>query len=767
MEEKAQRILNIFETGVSETELTETLKTKINASTGSSLGSIKPTDAAPTPARNGNYTFSIGGAKPAWLTAKAGITEVKAGDGVAVVYTEPSSYTYTHVDTGSGIEQARSQSTSKVPSSKLVDDELNKIDIYNVTVKVPLPAGQFYTATTARAAVPTGARALGKKITYATASGVWVEEMFIGADVSGWVMESNWKDSKELYGIIKTSILTIVKTANKSIIPETSGVNTANIFNDVYTGYFTNSERIHIVTTLYNQSSYQLATPYAFFDINGVFISDGGTFASNTSLPIDIYIIPPTGAVKIVVVSKNTIVPVITSYYNSINNSEQNVADIISGQIPVSKAIKDANGNVINTTYATISDVTKLQDLTLNMTKVFDDTSVWITSGSYGMTKAQAISAFKQFYINSTTNIYIRQISQTTKQIVFLNISDNTLFGNINNVDFTVNEYKLYPIAKADGSVVGYTILNASYLTLTVLDTLPATLKPIIIANIFEYIKFIGANNANTVILEGDSLTAIGSGYSNFVEIEGYNIARFGDGGETTLQIAARSNAIPMYVDGDITIPASAGSTVTLTMKSSWNDSPMQIYHDIGFNPVTIRGVEGTLTHGTTTPTFTRTYAGNETIIKSGEKIITMQSKYYNNGIVVIQMGTNGGFTDANDYMNQLDAIINQIASGKYLIVTWHTYASQTADQKAKLLEIENLVYKKYGARWLSLRKWALNYGIEECGISPTSEDINALSTGNTPPSILKSDLLHFSDEAREAQGNWIVQTLKNIGYVI
>ena len=101
MDKKAQRILNIFETGVSETELTETLKTKINASTGGSLGSIKPTDAAPTPARNGNYTFSIGGNKPAWLTAEAGITTVKAGDGVAVVYTAPSGYSYTHVDANS------------------------------------------------------------------------------------------------------------------------------------------------------------------------------------------------------------------------------------------------------------------------------------------------------------------------------------------------------------------------------------------------------------------------------------------------------------------------------------------------------------------------------------------------------------------------------------------------------------------------------------------------------------------------------------------
>jgi len=91
------------------------------------LGSIKPTDAAPTPARNGQYVFSIGGNKPAWLTAEAGVTTVKAGDGVAVVYTAPSSYSYTHVDSYTEIEQVRSQSTSKMPSSKLVDDELKKV----------------------------------------------------------------------------------------------------------------------------------------------------------------------------------------------------------------------------------------------------------------------------------------------------------------------------------------------------------------------------------------------------------------------------------------------------------------------------------------------------------------------------------------------------------------------------------------------------------------------------------------------------------------
>ena len=134
MEDKAQRILNIFETGVSETELTETLKTKINASTGGSLGSIKPTDAAPTPARNGNYTFSIGGNKPAWLTAEAGVTEVKAGDGVAVVYAAPSSYTYTHVNVSS--EFVTMQKINKIRFGSVANIQITESDTTEVTLTI-------------------------------------------------------------------------------------------------------------------------------------------------------------------------------------------------------------------------------------------------------------------------------------------------------------------------------------------------------------------------------------------------------------------------------------------------------------------------------------------------------------------------------------------------------------------------------------------------------------------------------------------------------
>ena len=57
---------------------------------------------------------------------------------------------------------------------------------------MPLGAGLYYNSTTARAAVTTANRLLGRVITYATASGVWVTEKFIGADVVNWNVSGNW-----------------------------------------------------------------------------------------------------------------------------------------------------------------------------------------------------------------------------------------------------------------------------------------------------------------------------------------------------------------------------------------------------------------------------------------------------------------------------------------------------------------------------------------------------------------------------------------------
>ena len=148
------------------TTAVQNLQSQITGLAGGYLGAIAHNAAAPTPGASGYYEFNTAGSC-AWITG--GAVTVKIGDRVSVRFTAPSTYAYTYIAV-----------------------DVTNTDLYNVTVKVPLAAGQFYTATTARAAVPANIRKLGLKITYATAAGVWVEEQFVGGNVSDWGVVDMW-----------------------------------------------------------------------------------------------------------------------------------------------------------------------------------------------------------------------------------------------------------------------------------------------------------------------------------------------------------------------------------------------------------------------------------------------------------------------------------------------------------------------------------------------------------------------------------------------
>ena len=104
---------------------------------------------------------------------------------------------YQHITTGAqtfaGVKTFSSSPIIPIPTTdyqgapkKYVADQdalkLDKtaVDVYNVTLAVPLTAGQYYTPTTARAAVPSGVRKRGLELVYETASGIWYTERFVG-----------------------------------------------------------------------------------------------------------------------------------------------------------------------------------------------------------------------------------------------------------------------------------------------------------------------------------------------------------------------------------------------------------------------------------------------------------------------------------------------------------------------------------------------------------------------------------------------------------
>ncbi|MDR2085759.1 MAG: hypothetical protein LBP72_01135 [Dysgonamonadaceae bacterium] len=89
----------------------------------------------------------------------------------------------------------------------------NSVDIYNVTQKVPLQSG-YYTAATARAAVPTAIRKKGLIITYRTSDAIWKTEQFYKGETSAWTTADNWRSMDGLDIISVSSIADLYEKLN-------------------------------------------------------------------------------------------------------------------------------------------------------------------------------------------------------------------------------------------------------------------------------------------------------------------------------------------------------------------------------------------------------------------------------------------------------------------------------------------------------------------------------------------------------------------------
>lgn len=68
------------------------------------------------------------------------------------------------------------------------DAQIATMPIYNLSFE---NNKYDYTSATARSAVPVGIRKLGLIITYATVD-LWIEEKYVGSNISGWVTSANW-----------------------------------------------------------------------------------------------------------------------------------------------------------------------------------------------------------------------------------------------------------------------------------------------------------------------------------------------------------------------------------------------------------------------------------------------------------------------------------------------------------------------------------------------------------------------------------------------
>ncbi|ASR83316.1 major tail protein [Arthrobacter phage Caterpillar] len=283
---------------------------------------------------------------------------------------------------------------------------------------------------------------------------------------------------------------------------------------------------------------------------------------------------------------------------------------------------------------------------------------------------------------------------------------------------------------------------------------------------------YVDAKQPPYITCWGDSLTA-GGGWTGVLAADlGITVNNAGTGGESTNTIVARQGADVMQIN-NITIPA---TTTAVQIGTHASGIPTQLGKVVKpllqgggshVNPVKIDGIEGTLaftgsSYSDTTGvfTFTRSVAGSEVVINRPTAIRTKADREWNDGLMIVFIGQNGGHSDDADLVNR-HKLMKAHYKGRFKMVVLGLSSGSAASRAS----YEAAMRLEFGRYFISLREYLSTYGIADAGLTPTQADTDAMATGTVPPQLL-TDTVHYTDACKTVIGKMLVKKLRELQVV-
>lgn len=223
-------------------------------------------------------------------------------------------------------------------------------------------------------------------------------------------------------------------------------------------------------------------------------------------------------------------------------------------------------------------------------------------------------------------------------------------------------------------------------------------------------------------------------------------VVNMGAGQEDSTTILGRCGVVPYVVKSDFVIPAGTESVPIEIQSESGKAVEPLTSGSVGVNPVTIAGVQGTLTLGTSSQSwgrqsyeFTRLEEGEETPVAQGTEIVTSCKEEYRDYIHIVWLGTYGEYGSPEKLVSDTKLLLQrqQINKDRYLVIGPCTVrGSWTGASKSALDAIDSAMLQEFGNRYINLRKYLVEDGLRDAGITATKADTNSISQGNVPDSF-------------------------------
>ena len=371
--------------------------------------------------------------------------------------------------------------------------------------------------------------------------------------------------------------------------------------------------------------------------------------------------------------------------------------------------------------------------------------------------------------INDNINLYDSVMESVAVRDVYLNQNELWIvFGYFtgNNADYTsvTMDCTIEPMFETPNSIIIASDLNSS-----ALEKVTTAVTDVVMEKVGNELQLDGGY----ITCWGDSLTAGGGWTSTLESLTGMKVYNGGTGGETSQTIMARQGGDVMIVD-NLVIPSTT-EPVTIATRSGdggiktalGNKVTPLLQGGAHVNPCYIGDIKGTLRWTGSNYadqagvwTFTRSEAGERVVVNRPTAIRTDFDINRNRPrIMIIFIGQNGGYADVDDLINQHRLMIEHSQATNFIVLG---LSSGTASQRA---DYEKAMRKEFGRRFISLREYLSQYGLEDAGIEPTEQDVQMMNQGQTPQSLL-SDSVHYNAQCKTVIGNMIYKKLKDLNMI-
>ena len=287
-----------------------------------------------------------------------------------------------------------------------------------------------------------------------------------------------------------------------------------------------------------------------------------------------------------------------------------------------------------------------------------------------------------------------------------------------------------------------------------------------------------------TITVDGDSIDISDWAYtdalSHFTGMDVYNL---GVCGETSYEIALRQGGLAMYVDKTVTVRAGRRSKINIVDAygnkvelqnfngyASYNDEPENLVY-IDNAPYQL-----TCNNGNWYISFYDTETTGSVKIKKNSQVVTQAAHDIadtSSDVLVIQMGSNGGWDDYDMLISQYKAMIANSGTQCYIIIgdtdnpdesIEGDYYSSSSDVGLNDTYWEAALREAFGEHFINMRAYMLENAMDIAGLEPTEEDAYNLANSMMPESI-KSDYTHMNAYGYYVIGVGVYEKGSELGY--